>query len=442
MTKQYIGARYVPIIDGEYNSEKVYEPLTVVTYNGSSYTSKKSVPAGTLPTNTVYWALTGNYNAQVEEYREAVEELSTQTTEHFESLEGSLERHALVFGNSYAAGVGSPTNAGIFERIKGLYTSAKLYYGSGTGFTAYESGHANDTFNTQLLSAISDTSYDHTKITDIVILGAWGESREMAKSGYETFINNVLDASQAFVTAAKNAFPALKDISYSWCEARNFSVQSMYDIDNHFSSAYLVNRAMAYICPRVGIRYLGYLSWNINFRSGFFSADAYHPNDYGYEAISNAFIAAKNGSFHPSTMVLPITEVDASEWIPNAKFGIGYTLTPDSARIRFSHISMNNIADTYTVPDPDTYVRCAVFSKLRDSVSTAWIAPFVNGNMAKTCASKCGQSSGDISTFRIRGYWNTQGTGFELRCDVGLSGVKSTTQLIIPVNIETEAELF
>jgi hypothetical protein len=84
MTRQYIGARYVPIIDGEYNSEKVYEPLTIVTYNGSSYTSKKSVPAGTLPTNTEYWALTGNYNAQVEAYRQEVldfkEELSTYVT--------------------------------------------------------------------------------------------------------------------------------------------------------------------------------------------------------------------------------------------------------------------------------------------------------------------------------------------------------------------------
>lgn len=81
MTRQYIGARYVPIIDGEYNSEKVYEPLTIVTYNGSSYTSKKSVPAGTLPTNTEYWSLTGNYNAQVEEYRQDVENVEQHMIE-------------------------------------------------------------------------------------------------------------------------------------------------------------------------------------------------------------------------------------------------------------------------------------------------------------------------------------------------------------------------
>lgn len=86
MTRQYIGARYVPIIDGEYNSEKVYEPLTIVTYNGSSYTSKKSVPAGTLPTNTEYWALTGNYNAQVEQYLQEVSAYKTETDEAIEDL--------------------------------------------------------------------------------------------------------------------------------------------------------------------------------------------------------------------------------------------------------------------------------------------------------------------------------------------------------------------
>lgn len=83
MVRQYIGARYVPIFDGEYNSEKSYEPLTIVTYNYSSYTSKKRVPAGVLPTNTEYWALTGNYNAQMNEVnndlQETKENINTKT---------------------------------------------------------------------------------------------------------------------------------------------------------------------------------------------------------------------------------------------------------------------------------------------------------------------------------------------------------------------------
>ena len=81
-TRQYIGARYVPVLADptEWSALVPYEALTIVTYLNNSYTSRKPVPAGTLPTNTAYWALTGNYNAQVEEYRQATVALSGQVS--------------------------------------------------------------------------------------------------------------------------------------------------------------------------------------------------------------------------------------------------------------------------------------------------------------------------------------------------------------------------
>lgn len=80
MTRQYIGARYVPKFADpiEWNDQTSYEALTIVNYLGASYTSKKPVPAGTLPTDTAYWALTGNYNAQVEAYRQEVAQLADE----------------------------------------------------------------------------------------------------------------------------------------------------------------------------------------------------------------------------------------------------------------------------------------------------------------------------------------------------------------------------
>lgn len=75
---QYIGARYVPLITGEWDSATIYEPLSVVLYQGSSYTSICSVPIGIPPTNTAFWALTGNYNAQVEEYRQQVAQVTSE----------------------------------------------------------------------------------------------------------------------------------------------------------------------------------------------------------------------------------------------------------------------------------------------------------------------------------------------------------------------------
>lgn len=66
----------------DWDKTKAYEPLTIVYYQGNSYTSRQSVPAGVDITNTTYWALTGNYNAQIEQYRkETASKLSNVTTD-------------------------------------------------------------------------------------------------------------------------------------------------------------------------------------------------------------------------------------------------------------------------------------------------------------------------------------------------------------------------
>lgn len=79
---QYVGARYVPKFADpiEWDTERGYESLTIVTYKGESYTSKCPVPPGIDIKNARYWALTGAYNAQVEEYKNQVKDLSEQVT--------------------------------------------------------------------------------------------------------------------------------------------------------------------------------------------------------------------------------------------------------------------------------------------------------------------------------------------------------------------------
>lgn len=79
--RQYIGARYVPKFyenadnTAEWRSGVAYEPLTIVTYNGNSYTSKIEVPAsvGNPSANPSYWISTGIYNEQIEQYRQLAE---------------------------------------------------------------------------------------------------------------------------------------------------------------------------------------------------------------------------------------------------------------------------------------------------------------------------------------------------------------------------------
>lgn len=88
---QYIGARYVPIFGRkgeasiEWDNTGTYEPLTIVLYQGNSYTSRQYVPVGIDINNTEFWANTGNYNAQIEAYRKdvlnAVSEIANLKTE-------------------------------------------------------------------------------------------------------------------------------------------------------------------------------------------------------------------------------------------------------------------------------------------------------------------------------------------------------------------------
>ena len=79
---QYVGSRYVPIFADpiEWDIHKSYESLTIVTHDGESYTSKCNVGPGIDITNTRYWAKTGAYNAQVEQYKNEVKDLSSQVS--------------------------------------------------------------------------------------------------------------------------------------------------------------------------------------------------------------------------------------------------------------------------------------------------------------------------------------------------------------------------
>lgn len=87
-TIQYIGARYVPkFYEGssgtDWEQGVSYEPLTIVTYSGNSYTSKKVVPS-TIDSpnlNPEYWANTGNYNAQIGQFQADLNEVSGEVSQ-------------------------------------------------------------------------------------------------------------------------------------------------------------------------------------------------------------------------------------------------------------------------------------------------------------------------------------------------------------------------
>lgn len=98
-TRQYIGARYVPVFytnsDGtaEWRGGVIYEPLTIVTYNNNTYTSKTSVPShiGDPSANPQYWVATGNFNAQLSQLSGDVEEIKRTTVKTYSTIGEMVE---------------------------------------------------------------------------------------------------------------------------------------------------------------------------------------------------------------------------------------------------------------------------------------------------------------------------------------------------------------
>lgn len=120
---QYVGARYVPLFAEplEWDRNTAYESFIIVYNNGNSYTSKQYVPAGIDISNESYWALTGNYNAQIEQYRAEVKQHDARITANDSAIKAEVTRateaeagkaptsHA---SDTTAYGVGNGTNYG------------------------------------------------------------------------------------------------------------------------------------------------------------------------------------------------------------------------------------------------------------------------------------------------------------------------------------------
>ena len=91
--REYVGARYVPVFadPAEWDNTRGYEPLTIVLHQGNSFTSTQYVPTGADINDTKYWLETGNWNAQIEAYREEVMRYDGRITQNAEDIEANTQ---------------------------------------------------------------------------------------------------------------------------------------------------------------------------------------------------------------------------------------------------------------------------------------------------------------------------------------------------------------
>lgn len=187
---QYIGARYVPVLADpvEWSIANDYEPLTIVLHQGNSYTSRQFVPAGINIANTEFWALTGNYNAQIEQYRAEVQTFDSRITEN---TTANATQTAQLAGTS---------NSG----LKGLIDT-------NTGNIATNAADIGDLDTS--LTALEGTTQSYMTATDAKLAGT-------ETSGLKTLIN-----------ANSNAIADLQDATMT---------RDMVIIGDSFTSSYYV----------------------------------------------------------------------------------------------------------------------------------------------------------------------------------------------------------
>lgn len=213
--RQYIGARYVPEFANplEWNKETAYEPLTIVYNAGNSYTSRQTVPAGIDITNNDFWALTGNYNAQIEQYRNEVatfdgritanadaisaettarenavsaettareqadNEISEKVTQNTDTLKQITKKKTLlVFGDSWASDAVANTWMGIYANIRHL--NYKTYAVNGAGFVA--SATPENLISAQVQIAKDDSAINKEDVIEIIVVGGVNDYRNNA----------------------------------------------------------------------------------------------------------------------------------------------------------------------------------------------------------------------------------------------------------------------
>lgn len=174
INRQYVGARYVPKIMGEWNKALQYEALSVVTYMNNSFTSKVPVPANVEINNTDYWVNTGNYNAQVEEYRKQTLETKQLATNINTDLQ-AFKKNQTNTNNEINTKIDSTTSA--LNKLKNVVFDGD----TPSVITVAKSGGRFNTINEAITFAKGYCSRTN-RVTILICGGVYNESIVLTKN--------------------------------------------------------------------------------------------------------------------------------------------------------------------------------------------------------------------------------------------------------------------
>lgn len=197
INRQYVGARYVPKVMGEWNKALQYEALSIVTYAGNSFTSKVPVPPNIDISNKTYWVNTGNYNAQVEAYRQETAKLENRLNSEITDRKNDTKDNILWIGDSYSVNYNHklPNGVRYMLNAKNWYEYSK----GGAGFSGKWAGASFNDLIEQAKSEMSDSQKEMIKY--VYIVGGANDSNFLWTQLKDSVISTVKNARNSFPNA-------------------------------------------------------------------------------------------------------------------------------------------------------------------------------------------------------------------------------------------------
>lgn len=357
--REYIGARYVPVFANppEWNDTRGYEPLTIVLHKGNSYTSTQYVPTGIDINNTEYWLETGNWNAQIEAYREEVFRFDARITQNADGIEANKAaiasettarenadtairdlitaeeaartdadtelrsdlnaaiaamnkqtilslykgKNCVWVGDSFTTGVGADP---VSKRVSTVFCNAMgmTEFNYGVGASGWIWGTAADKpYITQVKNAYDAMTQEQRNNTAMVVLP--GTSTDVSRGSSSKQIGAAATqcakkASELFPNAVIYVIPMI------WDKA----LFSYIAYDTTVEICDQINKAAI---PRVKIDEDSY-TWLLG-RHEFYSGDNVHPNNTGYAVWAAKMISSLLGSANTAGYINSFTS-DFGKW--------------------------------------------------------------------------------------------------------------------------------
>lgn len=359
INRQYVGARYVPKVMGEWNKALQYEALSIVTYLGNSFTSKVPVPPNIDISNKTYWVNTGNYNAQVEAYRQETAQLQNNLNNEIINRKNDSKDNILWIGDSYSVNYNHKLPNGVRDML-----NAKNWYEYSKGGAGFSGAWAGASFNDLIEQAKNEMSASQKEmIKHVYIVGgandssfAWSELKSKVVSTVQNARNSFPNAQVCFIFAScaydtyqdlltkatnianDNYVPCIFAMSYYYLTG------AFYNTDNlHFTESatnYIISVISALLC---GSSYIPTVTYNLG-KTSF----------EGWKTNSQLQVSAPTGVLKISTPYMMLSK-DTAEAFPKDQYrntillkslpisDANRSVFPLKPTRLFVHININNV---------------------------------------------------------------------------------------------------